>query len=106
MAKPTLILLDEPSMGLAPQFVEQVFEIVKQLNETEGVSFLISEQNAMIALRYASVGYVMENGHVVKKGSSKELLESTDVAEMYMGGGQDVSFDGVKHYHRRGGAFI
>ncbi len=106
MAKPSLILLDEPSMGLAPQFIEQIFEIVKRLNETEGVSFLVSEQNAMVALRYASVGYVIENGRVVKKGSSKELLESTDVAEMYLGGGKDISFDGVKYYHRRPPSFI
>lgn len=106
MAKPSLILLDEPSMGLAPQFIEQIFEIVKQLNEQEGVSFLVSEQNAMVALRYASVGYVIENGRVVKKGSSKELLESTDVAEMYLGGGTDVSFDGVKYYHRRAPSFV
>ena len=107
MAKPSLILLDEPSMGLAPQFIEQIFEIVKRLNEEEGVSFLISEQNAMVALRYASVGYVIENGRVVKKGSSKELLESTDVAEMYLGGAdKDLSFDGVKYYHRRKASFV
>ena len=107
MAKPSLILLDEPSMGLAPQFIEQIFEIVKRLNEEEGVSFLISEQNAMIALRYASVGYVIENGRIVKRGSSKELLESTDVAEMYLGGGdKDVSFSGVKYYHRRRPVFV
>ncbi len=105
-AKPSLILLDEPSMGLAPQFIEQIFQIVKRLNEEDGVSFLVSEQNAMVALRYASVGYVIENGRVVKKGSSKELLESTDVAEMYMGGGQDISFDGVKYYHRRRPSFV
>ncbi len=107
MSKPSLILLDEPSMGLAPQFVEQIFEIVKRLNEEEGVSFLISEQNARIALRYASVGYVIENGRVVKKGSSKELLESTDVAEMYLGGAdKGLSFDGVKYYHRRRPCFV
>lgn len=102
MAQPSLILLDEPSMGLAPQFIEQIFEIVKQLNEEHGVSFLVSEQNAMVALRYASVGYVIENGRIVTRGSSKELLESTDVAEMYLGGGdKDTSFSGVKYYHRR-----
>lgn len=101
MAKPNLILLDEPSMGLAPQFIEQIFEIIKHLNEKEGVSFLVSEQNAMVALRYASVGYLIENGRVVKKGLAKELLGSADVAEMYMGGSGNVSFDGVKYYHRR-----
>ncbi len=109
MSKPSLILLDEPSMGLAPQFVEQIFEIVKQLNEEEGVSFLVSEQNARIALRYATVGYVIENGRVVKKGSAKELLESTDlVAEMYLGGtsDKDISFNGVKYYHRRRPCFV
>jgi branched-chain amino acid transport system ATP-binding protein len=107
MSKPTLILLDEPSMGLAPQFIEQIFEIVKRLNEEEGVSFLVSEQNAMVALRYASVGYVIDNGRVVKKGLAKELLESSDVAEMYLGGGKDaVSFDGVKYYHRRRPCFV
>lgn len=107
MSKPSLILLDEPSMGLAPQFVEQIFEIVKQLNEEEGVSFLVSEQNAMVALRYASVGYVIENGRVVKKGSSKDLLGSTDVAEMYLGGAdRSLSFDGVKYYHRRRPCFV
>ena len=107
MAHPKLILLDEPSMGLAPQFIEQIFKIVKQLNEEEGVSFLVSEQNAMVALRYASVGFVIENGRVVKKGSAKSLLESTDVAEMYLGGGKDaVSFDGVKYYHRRRPCFV
>ncbi|MEJ2116230.1 MAG: ATP-binding cassette domain-containing protein [Gammaproteobacteria bacterium] len=106
MSKPTLILLDEPSMGLAPQFIEQIFEIVKRLNEEEGVSFLVSEQNAMIALRYASVGYMIDNGRVVKKGAAKELLESADVAEMYLGGGKDISFDGVKYYHRRRPCFV
>ena len=109
MSKPKLILLDEPSMGLAPQFIEQIFEIVKQLNEEEGVSFLVSEQNARMALRYATVGYVIENGRVVKKGSAKELLESTDVvAEMYLGGAsdKDVSFNGVKYYHRRRPCFV
>ena len=106
MSKPSLILLDEPSMGLAPQFIEQIFEIVKRLNEEEGVSFLVSEQNAMIALRYASVGYMIDNGRVVKKGVAKELLESADVAEMYLGGGKDISFDGVKYYHRRRPCFV
>lgn len=106
MANPSLILLDEPSMGLAPQFIEQIFEIVKHLNEDKGVSFLVSEQNAMVALRYASVGYVIENGRVVKKGSSKELLGSTDVSEMYLGGAEDISFSGVKYYHRRPPCFV
>lgn len=102
MAKPNLILLDEPSMGLAPQLIEEIFEIVKTLNEQDGVSFLVSEQNANIALKYAKLGYIIENGRVVLKGSAKELAESDSVKDMYMGGGgQDVSFKDVKYYHRR-----
>lgn len=102
MARPNLILLDEPSMGLAPQLIEEIFEIVKTLNEQDGVSFLVSEQNANIALKYAKVGYIIENGRVVLKGSAKELSESDSVKEMYMGGGgDDVSFRDVKYYHRR-----
>ncbi len=102
MAKPNLILLDEPSMGLAPQLIEEIFEIVKTLNEEDGVSFLVSEQNANIALRYAKIGYIIENGRVVLKGSAKELAGSDSVQEMYMGGGgDDVSFSNVKYYHRR-----
>jgi len=102
MARPNLILLDEPSMGLAPQLVEEIFEIVKTLNEEDGVSFLVSEQNANVALKYASVGYIIENGRVVLKGDAKELSDSESVKEMYMGGGGDeVSFRDVKFYHRR-----
>ena len=99
---PNLILLDEPSMGLAPQLIEEIFEIVKALNEQDGVSFLVSEQNANIALKYAKVGYIIENGRVVLKGSAKELSESDSVKDMYMGGGaEDISFNDVKYYHRR-----
>ncbi|MEP3231908.1 MAG: ABC transporter ATP-binding protein [Hyphomicrobiales bacterium] len=108
MAKPTMILLDEPSMGLAPQLVEEIFEIVKQLNENEGVSFLLAEQNTNAALRYATYGYILENGRVVLDGDAKELAENEDVKEFYLGdggGGDDdeekTSFRDVKHYKRR-----
>ncbi|MGU9978156.1 MAG: ABC transporter ATP-binding protein [Candidatus Oxydemutatoraceae bacterium WSBS_2016_MAG_OTU14] len=109
LAKPKLILLDEPSMGLAPQFVEEVFEIVKTLNEVEKVSFLIAEQNAMVALRYADYGYIIENGHVVLKGDAENMLHREDVKELYMGtteGADRINFKEVKYYHRRRPAFF
>jgi len=103
MAKPTMILLDEPSMGLAPQLVDEIFEIVKQLNEREGVSFLLAEQNTNMALRYATYGYILENGRVVLDGAARELRENEDVKEFYLGvaGENKSSFRDVKHYKRR-----
>lgn len=104
MARPTMILLDEPSMGLAPQLVDEIFEIVKQLNQNEGVSFLLAEQNTNVALRYATYGYILENGRVVLDGEAKDLRENEDVKEFYLGvaGGEDkTSFRDVKHYKRR-----
>ena len=103
MAKPKLILLDEPSMGLAPQLVEEIFEIVKTLNQKEGVTFLLAEQNASVALRYATYGYILENGRVVMDGEAKALSENEDVKEFYLGlsGGDKKSFRDVKHYRRR-----
>jgi branched-chain amino acid transport system ATP-binding protein len=103
MAKPKLILLDEPSMGLAPQLVEEIFEIVKALNEKEGVTFLLAEQNASVALRYATYGYILENGRVVMDGEAKALADNEDVKEFYLGlsGGDKKSFRDVKHYRRR-----
>ncbi|MDP6319418.1 MAG: ABC transporter ATP-binding protein [SAR324 cluster bacterium] len=103
MSKPKMILLDEPSMGLAPQLVEEIFEIVKDLNEREGVSFLLAEQNTNIALRYADYGYVLENGRVVMDGEGKELRENEDVKEFYlgMGGSGRKSFRDLKNYRRR-----
>ena len=103
MSKPTTILLDEPSMGLAPQLVEEIFEIVRDLNEKEGVSFLLAEQNTNIALRYATYGYILESGRVVMDGAAKELRENEDVKEFYLGiGGEGrKSFRDVKHYKRR-----
>jgi len=87
MSKPKMILLDEPSMGLAPQLVEEIFEIVKDLNQREGVSFLLAEQNTNIALRYADYGYILENGRVVMDGKGSELRENEDVKEFYLGMG-------------------
>jgi len=103
MAEPSLILLDEPSMGLAPQLVEEIFEIVKRLNEETGVSFLVAEQNATIALKYAHYGYILENGRVVMDGKASDLANNEDVKEFYLGLGGDgrKSFRDVKHYRRR-----
>ena len=85
MSRPETILLDEPSMGLAPQLVEEIFEIVRDLNEKEGVSFLLAEQNTNVALRYAHYGYILENGRVVMDGAAKDLRENQDVKEFYLG---------------------
>lgn len=103
MAKPSVILLDEPSMGLAPQLVEEIFEIVKALNEKEGVTFLLAEQNTTVALRYATYGYILENGRVVMDGDAGSLAQNEDVKEFYLGmsGGDRKSFRDVKHYRRR-----
>src|ERR1044071_3351503 len=103
MSRPKMILLDEPSMGLAPQIVEEIFGIVKDLNEKEGVSFLLAEQNTHMALRYARYGYILENGRVVMDGAAKSLAENEDVKEFYLGvsGGRRKSFREGKHYRRR-----
>jgi branched-chain amino acid transport system ATP-binding protein len=103
MSRPTMILLDEPSMGLAPQIVEQIFEIVKDINGKEGVSFLLAEQNTNMALKYATYGYIMETGRIVMDGPAKELRENEDVKEFYLGtaGGNRRSFRDVKSYKRR-----
>jgi len=103
MARPNMILLDEPSMGLAPQVVEEIFEIVHDLNAKEGVSFLLAEQNTMVALRYATYGYILENGRVVMDGPAQELGANEDVKEFYLGlsGSGRKSFRDVKHYRRR-----
>ena len=103
MSKPKMILLDEPSMGLAPQIVEEIFEIVRGLNTNEGVSFLLAEQNTNMALRYATYGYILETGRVVMDGPAESLRENEDVKEFYLGvaeGGQR-SFRNVKSYKRR-----
>ena len=103
MSRPRMILLDEPSMGLAPQLVEEIFEIVQRLNEREGVSFLLAEQNTNVALKYARYGYILENGRVVMDGDAETLRENEDVKEFYLGvsGGEAKSFRNVKHYKRR-----
>jgi branched-chain amino acid transport system ATP-binding protein len=103
MSKPRMILLDEPSMGLAPQIVEEIFEILRNLNEKEGVSFLLAEQNTNIALRYASYGYILENGRIVLDGTAADLRSNQDVKDFYLGvgGGDRKSFRDVKHYKRR-----
>ncbi len=109
MANPTMVLLDEPSMGLAPQLVEEVFEIVRDLNTREKVTFLLAEQNTNMALRYADHGYILESGRIVMEGAAKDLRENEDVKEFYLGmGGSDGENDGnrksfkdVKSYKRR-----
>ena len=103
MARPTTILLDEPSMGLAPQLVEEIFEIVRKLNEDMKVTFLLAEQNTNVALRYAHHGYILENGRVVMEGSAATLRENEDVKEFYLGlsASGRKSYREVKHYKRR-----
>jgi len=103
MSHPKMILLDEPSMGLAPQIVEEIFTIMKSLNESEGVSFLLAEQNANLALKYSSHGYILENGRVVLDGAAATLAENEDVKEFYLGvaEGKRKSFREGKHYKRR-----
>jgi branched-chain amino acid transport system ATP-binding protein len=103
MSRPKMILLDEPSMGLAPQIVEEIFEIVGDLNAEEAVSFLLAEQNTNMALKYARYGYILENGRIVMDGEAKALAENEDVKEFYLGiaEGKKKSFRDVKHYKRR-----
>jgi len=103
MGRPSMILLDEPSMGLAPQIVEEIFEIVKNLNSRERVSFLLAEQNTMVALRFADFGYILENGRVVMEGTAEHLSSNEDVKEFYLGisSGGRRSFRETKHYRRR-----
>jgi len=103
MARPSMILLDEPSMGLAPQIVDEIFEIVRDLNQKEGVSFLLAEQNTNVALRFSDYGYILENGRVVMDGNAADLSQNEDVKEFYLGlstAGRK-SFRDVKHYRRR-----
>ena len=103
MAKPSMILLDEPSMGIAPQIVEERFGIVKDLNHKENVSFLLAEQNTNVALRYADFGYILENGRVVMEGQAQELASNEDVKEFYLGvsSAGRKSFRDMKFYRRR-----
>ena len=103
MAKPSMLLLDEPSMGLAPQIVAEIFEIVRYLNQKEGVSILLAEQNTNVALKYADYGYILESGRVMMDGTAKELAENADVKEFYLGVSNEgrKSFRGMKSYRRR-----
>jgi branched-chain amino acid transport system ATP-binding protein len=103
MSKPQMVLLDEPSMGLAPQLVEEIFEIVKRLNAEQGVSVLLAEQNTNMALKYATYGYILENGRIVMDGEASALRQNEDVREFYLGigGGDRKSFRDVKSYKRR-----
>ncbi len=103
MSRPEMILLDEPSMGLAPQLVEQIFEIVKAVNEREGVTFLLAEQNTNVALRFAHYGYILESGRVVMDGPAADLRENPDVKEFYLGMSDKgrKSFRDVRSYRRR-----
>ena len=103
MSRPRMILLDEPSMGLAPQLVEAIFETVRRLNEEEGVTFLLAEQNTNIALKYARYGYILENGRVVMDGDAETLAANEDVKEFYLGlsAAGRKSYRDVKHYKRR-----
>jgi branched-chain amino acid transport system ATP-binding protein len=103
MTNPRMVLLDEPSMGLAPQIVEEVFGIVQDLNKKEQVTFLLAEQNTNMALRYADYGYILENGRIVMDGAASELANNEDVKEFYLGvgGGERKSFKDVKSYKRR-----
>ena len=103
MAKPSMILLDEPSMGIAPQIVDEIFGIVKDLNHKENVSFLLAEQNTNVALRYADFGYILENGRVVMEGQAQELASNEDVKEFYLGvsSAGRKSFRDMKFYRRR-----
>jgi branched-chain amino acid transport system ATP-binding protein len=103
MARPSMILLDEPSMGLAPQIVEEIFEIVRDLNQKERVSFLLAEQNTNVALRYADYGYILETGRVVMDGGAAALSSNEDVKEFYLGlsAGGRKNYRDAKHYRRR-----
>lgn len=103
MAKPSMLLLDEPSMGLAPQIVAEIFEIIKDLNQKEGVSILLAEQNTNVALKNADYGYILESGRIMMEGPAKDLAENEDVKEFYLGvsSGERKSFREMKSYRRR-----
>lgn len=104
MARPSLMMLDEPSLGLAPMLVTEIFDIIKRINREEEVSILLVEQNALMALTVAEYGYIMENGKIVLDGSSRKLMDNEDVKEFYLGQTADKerkSYSDVKHYKRR-----
>ncbi len=103
MAKPSMLLLDEPSMGLAPQIVAEIFEIIRDLNQKEGVSILLAEQNTNVALKYADYGYILESGRIMMDGAARDLAENADVKEFYLGLSTEgrKSFRDMKSYRRR-----
>ena len=104
MARPLLLLLDEPSLGLAPLLVKEIFEIVKRINKEQGTALILVEQNANMALQIANFGYVMENGKIVLEGHAKDLRENPDIKEFYLGiaaSGTIKSYEDVKAYKRR-----
>ncbi|MBW6496049.1 MAG: ABC transporter ATP-binding protein [Burkholderiaceae bacterium] len=103
MADPKMIMLDEPSMGLAPQLVAEIFDIVRDLNTKEKVSFLLAEQNTNVALRHSDYGYILENGRIVMDGPAAELADNEDVKEFYLGVAKEgrTSFRDIKSYRRR-----
>ncbi len=104
MARPKLMLLDEPSMGLAPLLVAEIFDIIARLNREERVAILLAEQNAAMALQIVQHGYILENGRVVLDGTADALRANEDIKEFYLGvsaGGERKSYRDVKHYHRR-----
>jgi len=104
MSNPKMVLLDEPSLGLAPMIVEEIFGIIQRLNKEQGVTILLVEQNAALALEYADFGYVMESGSIVMEGAAENLRNNSDVQEFYLGmgeGGERKSYRDVKHYRRR-----
>lgn len=104
MAQPQLVMLDEPSMGLSPMMVEEVFEIVREINRKEGLTILLVEQNANLALRYSGRGYIMEGGRIVLEGAAEDLRSNDEVKEFYLGGGaaaHRTSFRNLKSYRRR-----
>jgi branched-chain amino acid transport system ATP-binding protein len=104
MAKPSLMMLDEPSLGLAPLLVTEIFDIIRRINGAEKVSILLVEQNALMALAVSEYGYIMENGKIVLDGPSRKLMHNEDVKEFYLGvkgEAQRKRFSEVKHYKRR-----
>ena len=102
MAKPKMILLDEPSMGLSPMLVQEVFEIIRTINREQGITMLLVEQNANMALRCADYGYIMESGKIVMDGTREELLNNEDIKQFYLGGGGERrTFKNIKSYKRR-----
>jgi branched-chain amino acid transport system ATP-binding protein len=101
VTQPSLLMLDEPSLGLAPFLVEEIFGILQKINHEEGLSVLLVEQNALAALEIVSEGYLIENGRVVMHGTAEALKSNSDIQEFYLGGGEGTDFHNVKHYSRR-----